>query len=113
VVSAPATTIADGIAVRVPVPRIMPELYACMNEVLEVSEEHLRSAMKEVFSHHGIVTEPAGVAGVAALLAYPEHFPRDIVATAFCGGNISPELRTELFVERGAEYGCTKDTNAR
>jgi threonine dehydratase len=97
VVSDPAATVADGIAVRVPVPGIMPELYTCMDEVLEVSEEQLRTAVKEVFRHHGIVTEPAGIAGVAALLAFPEHFEGHVVATALCGGNISPDLRSELF----------------
>ncbi len=110
VVAAPADTIADGIAVREPVPEIMAELYGCVDEIMEVSEEQLRNAVCEVFRHHSVITEPAGAAGVAALLAYPEHFDGLTVATALCGGNISPELRLELFgqrVEHGSEKGAT------
>jgi threonine dehydratase len=97
IVSCPAKTIADGIGVRAPVPQIMPEVYDGVDEVLEVSESHLKTAIKKVFVHHGIVTEPTGAAGAAALLAFPERFKGHVVATALCGGNISPDLRAELF----------------
>lgn len=94
---APALTIADGIAVRCPVESILPELRAGIDDLLEVSEEEIVSAMRFVYRHHVAVTEPAGVVGVAALMAYPEYFRGQSVATALCGANVSPEVFHDVF----------------
>ena len=47
--------------------------------------------MRLVFDSLGIIVEPAGVAGLAALLEYPELFRGAYVATPLCGGNVTPE----------------------
>ena len=82
-------TIADGIAVRVPVPEILPELRKTVDEVLLVDDGALVEAMRSVFREHGLVAEPAGVAGLAAWMAYRGRFAGAQVATPLCGGNLT------------------------
>ena len=85
-----AETIADGIAVRVPVPQALADLHGRVDDVLLVDEEEIVRAMRLVFADLGLVVEPAGVVGVAALLAHPARFAGRRVATVLCGGNLTP-----------------------
>jgi threonine dehydratase len=84
-----ASTIADGIAVRVPVPEAVRDLENVFDEILLVEDDTLIQSMKAVFRHHGLVCEPAGVAGVAAAIVYQERFRGTCVATPLTGGNIT------------------------
>ncbi|HEX6317061.1 MAG TPA: pyridoxal-phosphate dependent enzyme [Gemmatimonadaceae bacterium] len=79
-------TIADGIAVRVPVPEALDYLAPVVDEVVLVSEDALRRAMELVESATGLVGEAAGVAGIAALIEHP-HLHGGLVATPLCGSN--------------------------
>jgi threonine dehydratase len=83
------STIADGIAVRVPVPEALDDFNELVDDMLTVEDAPLIEAMQLVFRHHGLVTEPAGVAGLAAALAYSERFRGAQVATPLCGGNLT------------------------
>lgn len=86
-----AATIADGIAVREPVPDVLGDLQATVDDVLLVDDATLVRAMRLVFDSLGIIVEPAGVAGLAVLLEYPELFRGAYVATPLCGGNVTAE----------------------
>ena len=83
------TTIADGIAVRVPVPEALADLTGVADEVLLVDDQALIEAMQLVFKHHGLIVEPAGVAGLAAAITYPTRFKGASVVTPLCGGNLT------------------------
>jgi threonine dehydratase len=48
-------------------------------------------AMQLVHRHLGLVLEPSGAAGVAAVLTYPQRFRHRTVAVVLCGGNLAPE----------------------
>ena len=85
------STIADGIAVRVPVPEAVNDLEGLVDEVLLVEDDALIRAMRLVFEHHGLVIEPAGAAGLAAAIAYKERFRGACVATPLTGGNLTAE----------------------
>jgi len=85
------STIADGLAVRVPVPESLLNLAELMDEVLTVEDESLIEAMRLVFRFHGLVTEPAGVAGLAAAITYKEQFRAARLATPLCGGNLTSD----------------------
>ena len=50
-----ATTIADGIAVRVPVPEALEQLAGVVDEMLLVEDDALIAAMQLAFRHHGLV----------------------------------------------------------
>jgi threonine dehydratase len=89
-------TIADGIAVRVPIPGTLELLRQCCDDVVAVEETAILQALRLVYRELGLMLEPAGAAGIAAILANPERFSGRRIATLFSGGNLSSELRTQL-----------------
>ncbi len=82
-------TIADGIAVRVPVPEAVDDLRGLADDLVAVSEVAILSAMRGLLSHVGLVIEPAGAVGVAALLSAAHGSYGDRVGTILCGGNVT------------------------
>lgn len=93
--TASAETIADGIAVRVPIPEALEDLRGVVDDVVTVDDETIIRAMRLLHRELGVVVEPAGAAGVAAVLADGERFAGQLVATPLCGGNL-----TEAQMER-------------
>lgn len=81
-----ARTIADGIAVRVPIAEALQYLAPVVDEVVLVSEASLRQAMAMIVDTTGLIGEAAGVAGLAALIEHP-HLRSGLVATPLCGSN--------------------------
>jgi threonine dehydratase/peptide deformylase len=84
-------TIADGIAVRAPVDAAVADMVGLVDDVLLVDDDALIEAMRLVHAHAGLVVEPSGVAGLAALLADPGAFERATVATVLTGSNVTRE----------------------
>lgn len=87
-----AVTIADGIAVRVPVPEALTMLDDRYDAVVAVSETDIIRAMRIIHERLGVVAEPSGAVGVAAILRDPDRFRGRQVATILCGSNI-PSLQ--------------------
>ncbi len=86
----PPRTAADGIAVRVPVPEAVSVMRDVADDVIEVGEDALTEAVSLLHRVLGLVVEPAGAAGVAALLQHRARFAGIALATPLCGGNIAP-----------------------
>jgi threonine dehydratase len=86
-----ADTIADGIAVRVPVPEAVADLAGLVDETRLVDDADIVQAMRLLHRHAGAVVEPAGAVGVAALLSGVEAWVGARVATVLCGSNVAPE----------------------
>ena len=84
-------TIADGVAVRVPIDEALRDMDGLVDEAILVSESAILEAMRLVHRHAGIVTEPAGVLGVAALIEHPGRFRGGTTGTILCGGNLTAE----------------------
>lgn len=84
-----ARTIADGIGVRVPIAEAVADMKETVDDVLLVDDDHIVAAMRLVFATAGILLEPAGAAGVAAILAHAPRFNSLRVATILCGGNVT------------------------
>jgi threonine dehydratase len=84
-------TIADGIGVRVPIPEAVADMTGLVDDVRLVEDADIVAAMRLVFRKAGLVTEPSGAAGVAAILARPADFKGRRVATIICGGNLTEE----------------------
>ena len=82
-----ANTIADGIAVRVPVSEALDDLASVVDDVVLVEDEAIVQAMRLVLQFHGLVLEPAGAAGVAAAMVFRDKFRGSRVATLLSGGN--------------------------
>jgi len=84
-------TIADGIAVRVPVPEAVGDLQAIVDDIVLVDDDTTLEAMRLLLAHLGILVEPAGAVGVAAVLADRGRHAGSRVATVLCGSNLTPE----------------------
>jgi peptide deformylase len=92
-----AHTIADGIAVRVPIPEAVTDMQGIVDDVLLITDAHIIAAMRLVYQHAGLLLEPAGAVGVAAIVAHRELFAGKNVATVLCGSNITePQIKEYL-----------------
>lgn len=89
VVTQTADSIADGIAVRVPVPEAVNDLRGIVDDVLVVEEAAIVDAMRLIFDTLGLVVEPAGVVGIAAAAIHRARFAGMRLATPLCGGNLT------------------------
>ena len=84
-------TIADGIAVREPVPEALDDLRGMVDAVVCVPDAAVIEAMRLLVRHAGVVVEPAGAVGIAAALAHPALVRGLHAATPLCGGNVTAE----------------------
>lgn len=84
-------TIADGIGVRIPVPEAVTDMDGTVDDAILVSDDTILAAMKLLHQHLGIVVEPSGAVGIAAILENPARFAGQLVATIICGGNLTPQ----------------------
>lgn len=85
--SAPCETIADGIAVRVPVPAAVDAVREVADEVIFVDEQIIRIAMELIENSTGRRVEAAGAVGLAGLLREHHRWRRKRVGIPICGGN--------------------------
>ena len=83
------STLADGIAVGEPSALTFAHVAELVDEIVTVSEDQLSQAMLLCLERAKLVVEPAGVAGVAAIMTRPELFKPPVV-TVLSGGNIDP-----------------------
>jgi threonine dehydratase len=90
-------TIADGIAVRVPVPEAVEDLRPLVDEVLCVDDAQLLAAMRLLHQAEDLMCEPSAAAGLAALAAQPARFAGRRVATVLTGRNLTQEQIAQWF----------------
>jgi threonine dehydratase len=94
VTTEPTGTIADGLAVRVPVPMAVERLRALVDDIVLVDDEAMIRAMRLAAATLGLVLEPSGAAGLAAIASH--RIPGLRLATVLTGSNIHPELFAKL-----------------
>jgi threonine dehydratase len=90
-VTSPSATIADGIAVRVPVPEALDLMRGVVDEVMRVSEDEILAAIRLIFSEAALVAEPAAAVGVAAIAQRARDLAGQRVATPITGGNLTAQ----------------------
>jgi len=91
----PGTTMADGIAVAKP-GEICCDVFGKLGvTVVTVTEETLSQGLLLCLERAKQLVEPAGAAGVAAMLAHPEAIETPAVAV-LSGGNIDPLLLAKV-----------------
>ncbi len=88
-------TIADGIGVRVPIPEALEDIIGLVDDAVLVRESSILEGMRLLRRHAGVVSEPSGAVGVAAILEQPETFRGQLVGTIVCGGNLTEEQMRE------------------
>jgi threonine dehydratase len=97
-VSVGGPTIAEGIAVRDIGEKPLEIIRKLGVEVLVVPEHTIEEAVGLLVEGAKVVAEGAGAAGVAALLAYTEHFRGMRVGIAITGGNIDARILSNVLL---------------
>ncbi len=78
-------TIATTLAITHPVPESLARVVALVDEVVLVDDDDLREAMELVADSLGVLVEPSGAAGVAALRRHGAALAGDRVAVLLTG----------------------------
>ena len=92
-------TIADGIAVRVPVPEALAVMRTTVDDVLAGRRGRDARGDPARLRDAGPLVEPAGAVGLAALLAAPDLGRGQRVSTILCGGNVAPAQARDWLLE--------------
>jgi threonine dehydratase len=96
----PATTIADGIAVRRAGDLTLPMVERYVDEIVTVDEDEIASAILMLLEREKTLAEGAGAAALAALLQHRTSLQGAHTAVLVCGGNIDVTLLSRI-IERG------------
>lgn len=91
-------TIAEGIAVRDIGEVPLAQIRRLGVEVLVVPERAVEQAIALLAEGAKLVSEGAGAAGLAAILAFPERFAGRKVGTVVCGGNIDARILANVLL---------------
>jgi threonine dehydratase len=94
------STIADGIAVKVPGLITLEIVRRLVDEVLLVDEGDIEEAMLLLLEIEKTVVEGAGAVGLATALKHRERFAGKKVGLVLCGGNVDPLTLSDI-IERG------------
>jgi threonine dehydratase len=98
-------TLAEGIAVKAP-GRITSEIVgALVDDIVLVTEQQIEQALSLLITIEKTVTEGAGAAGLAAILANEERFQGLAVGLVLSGGNIDTRLLSGVLTRQLAREG--------
>jgi threonine dehydratase len=89
-----AGTIAEGLLVTDPIPESVARLRPLVDDILAVPDQALVDAIRLAATTLGLLLEPAGAAGLAAIASH--DIPGDHLATILTGSNLRPELLRTL-----------------
>lgn len=87
-----AATIADGVRTLSLGRHNWPILREGLSSVVEVSEEHIKEAVRLLFLLANLKVEPTGALALAGLLSAPHLFRGSSVCCVASGGNVDPDL---------------------
>ncbi|WP_017624598.1 threonine ammonia-lyase [Nocardiopsis chromatogenes] len=87
---APSSSFAAGISIAAPHPEAVRRVRALVDDVVLVDEEEMAAAMRLAARTLGVLPEPAGAAGLAAIARGREAVPGESVATVITGANADP-----------------------
>lgn len=87
-------TIAEGIAVRIPVPEALLDMEPIVDDMVLVDDVAMVEAMRLIARTTGQLVEPSGAAGVAAVRSDPNRFEGRTVATVLTGNNLTEDQLT-------------------
>lgn len=98
-------TLAEGIAVKAP-GRVTSEIArALVDDIVLVTEQHVERALSLLLTIEKSVTEGAGAAGLAAVLADAERFKGRRLGLVLSGGNIDTRLLSGVLTRQLAREG--------
>lgn len=90
-------TMADGVAVRVPITEALEDMRDLVDDIWLVDEASIEEGMRLGLEHLGLLLEPAGALGLAAAYAMRDQWPQDAhIATILTGANPAPAFTDSL-----------------
>ena len=93
------TTIADGIACRLPDDDALAVILNNVDHIVQVSDDEIRNAMRMYFSDTHNVIEGAGAASLAAALKERRSIRGKRIALIATGGNVDREVFAQVLLE--------------
>ena len=84
------STIADGLRVQQLGQRTWPHIHAYVDDIVTVSEDAIRAAMRAIASEARLIAEPSGAAAVAGALASGADLNTSVAVVS--GGNVDPAV---------------------
>lgn len=89
--TAGTNTIATAIAISEPIPESLARVIALVDEIVLVDDDDLRRAQQLILDKLDTAVEPAGAAGVAALVRHAERLPSGRTAVLLTGAGTTPK----------------------
>lgn len=97
---APPDTIADGIRTAALGQLTWPVVRELVDDVVLVSDEEVKAAMRFLLMRLKIVAEPTGAVAVAAAMTGKLNRFGQRIGVVISGGNVAPETLSEILIER-------------
>src|SRR5262249_852517 len=92
-----SSTLADGLRTQSIGRLNFEHMRRHVDDILTVSEDEIRAAMRRIVMDARIVPEPSGAVTLAAWLFHSEELPSSKKAVAVVtGGNVDPKLLAEI-----------------
>ena len=90
-------TVADGLRTQSIGPINFEHMHRYVDDIVTVSEDEIREAMRRLAANSKTVAEPSGAVAVAAFLFHRNELPRTKVNVAIIsGGNIEPQMLADV-----------------
>ncbi|MDD2699482.1 MAG: threonine ammonia-lyase [Arcobacteraceae bacterium] len=93
-------TIADGIAVRDVTPKMLDYVLELVDEIVEVEDQEIASAILFLLERQKIVVEGAGAVGLAAIMHNKLNIENKTIVLPLSGGNIDVTMLS-VIIEKG------------
>jgi threonine dehydratase len=87
-----STQIADGMACRVPDQDALDVILREAHDVIAVSDDEVKAAMRLLFTATHNVAEGAGAASLAAAMQQKDQWRGQVIGTTLCGGNVDADV---------------------
>lgn len=100
-------TIADGIAVRDVTPKMLDYVLNLVDDIIEVDDKEIASAILFLLEQHKLVVEGAGATGVAAVMHNKLDLTGRKVALPLSGGNIDVTMLAQI-IQKGLVKSARK-----
>jgi len=100
-------TIADGIAVRDVTPRMLDYVLDLVDDIIEVEDTEIASAILFLLEQHKLVVEGAGATGVAAVMHNKLDIKGKKVVLPLSGGNIDVTMLAQI-IQKGLVKSARK-----
>ena len=94
-------TLADGLRTQSIGPINFEHIRQYVDDMVTVTEEEIRTAMRRIVSNARMVAEPSGAVTFAAWLFHAGELPESKKAVAVVsGGNVDPQLLAQVLLNR-------------